>query len=682
MEMSSLKRNLLTEGNMNFKLVLAKTLFVILLAVNSSTISLAKAPAPESFGTLPAIHDAAISPDGKEYAAITNREGQYLIWVASLDGEQGKPRLISLGEGVKPDYIKWVNDGRIIVSLWQSEITNGLPLNFGYLYTLDAKTMKGKILINPQAPSAERTTRRLRRTGEGVLRQFNNIVVDWLENDPKHILMSYDELSNNLHPALYRVNVKTGHSVRVKRSITGVQKWYTDNNGNPRAGQGRMDTNDASWVLKIKDATDGKWRESKDYPGLEGDTKIHGFTSNADEMIIGAYQGQNTIGLYIYNLQSKSITRKLYHNDKYDSTGVELSNDGKHIVGAHYIADKPKTELLGDYDSNIEVIRDKLKGYTVDFIDQDNEGNTIIVKVSNPYDPGVMLLFRAEEREYESLGKLYPDLPPEEMGDVINVKYGARDGYGIPAYVTLPPKITETSQLNNLPFIVLPHGGPYGRDTKRFDYFAQFFASRGYGVLQMNFRGSEGYGKEFREAGRKNWVIMQEDVEDGARWLLKKGYADPKRLCIAGWSYGGYASLMGAAKNGDMYSCAVAMGALTDIADFKRDMRKYRFGYANAKHFISSGFENKDDIQANSPVKIAQDIKIPLFLAHGTKDQRVHFDQYKRMKRALKKGSAKVTYMEFKGEDHFLSGQENRQNFFKGLDKFLIQANGKSEYMN
>jgi len=357
-----------------------------------------------------------------------------------------------------------------------------------------------------------------------------------------------------------------------------------------------------------------------------------------------------------------------------------FSGYGNEVIGARYIADTTETELLGNYETTMEAIRRKLNSHTVDFVDQSNDGNSIIVKVSNPYDPGAMYLMRGGEIA-ATLGSMYPGLPSEEMGEVISVKYTARDGLKIPSYVTLPPSVTDTSQIKNLPFIVLPHGGPYGRDTKRFDYFAQFFASRGYGVLQMNFRGSEGYGKAFKEAGRKNWVIMQEDVEDGARWLVKKGYADPKRMCIAGWSYGGYASLMGAAKNGDIYSCAIAMAALTDIADFKNDLKRYRFGSASGKNFIGEGFESKDDIKANSPVKNAEDIKIPLFLAHGTEDQQVHFDQYKRMKRALKKSTAKVTYMEFKDEDHYLSNQENRQKFFKGLDKFLVQANGTSEYM-
>ena len=138
---------------------------------------------------------------------------------------------------------------------------------------------------------------------------------------------------------------------------------------------------------------------------------------------------------------------------------------------------------------------------------------------------------------------------------------------------------------------------------------------------------------------------------------------------------------MGAAKTGELYSCSIAMAAVTDLNDLIKDMRKYKFGKASAKKFVNDGFENRDAIKENSPARVAENITIPVFLAHGHYDQRVHFDQFTRMKSALKKSKSKTTFMEFPKEDHFLSNQENRQKFFKGLDKFLVEVNGKSEFM-
>ena len=645
-------------------------LFSVIFSMLSATVisqSASAAPPPEAFGALPSIYDAAISPDGTEIASIVNLKGNYLISVSSLNRKKGdKPRLIGLGKGVKPSYIKWGNNKQVLVAFWQSEKMRTTPITSSYIYSFDSQALKGKILVKPP---------------RGLFRQFNANVVDWLEDDPDHILMSYDEESNNIRPAIRKVNLTTGKGHVVQRGLANINRWYTDTQGEPRIGKGRRDDKEATPVMRIRDMEKDKWYDADDYPGLDADTPIFGFSGQQNELIIGDYRGKDTLGLYVYNLTRKAITRKIYHNDKYDAEGVIRSKQGDQIIGARYTADTSEVELLDEYDTLLSKMRAKYPEYTVDYVDQTQSGDIVLFKVSGPYDPGYLMMMKAGESEPTSLGALRPDLKSEELGDVISVRYTARDGQKIPAYVTLPPLVKDTSQIKNLPFIILPHGGPYSRDTKRFDYFAQFFASRGYGVLQMNFRGSEGYGKAYEEAGRKNWVVMQEDVEDGMRWLIRKGYANPKRSCIAGWSYGGYASLMGAAKTGELYSCSIAMAAVTDLQDLIRDMKKYKYGRASANEFVKDGFENKDALKANSPVKVADKIEIPVFLAHGTLDQRVHFDQYKRMKSALKKSSAKVTYMEFKNEDHFLSSQQNRQEFFKGLDKFLTEVNGPSEYM-
>jgi len=625
------------------------------------------APAAEAFGELPTIYDSAISPNGQEIASIVNYQGKYLISVSSLTKKPGeKPRLIGLEKEVKPSYIKWGNDKQVLVAFWQSEKLGTTPITASYLYSFDSQALKGKILVRPP---------------RGVFRQFNANVVDWLEDDPDHILMSFDKDSNNERPGIFKVNVETGASKNVQRGLSNINSWYTDSKGEPRIGKGQKDDAKGTPIMRIRDMAQDKWFNADDYPGLDADAAIFGFTEKDNELIIGDYRGKDTLGLYVYDLTAKSITRKIYHNDQYDAEGVVRSKDGDQIIGARYTADTSEIELLGDYDTTLARMRPKFPNYTVDFVDQTQSGDIVLFEVSSPYDPGNLMIIKNGQSDPTSLGKLRPKLTPKDMGDVISVRYSARDGQKIPAYVTLPPKVTDTSQLKKLPFIILPHGGPYARDSKRFDYFAQFFASRGYGVLQMNFRGSEGFGKAYEEAGRKNWIVMQEDVEDGTRWLYKKGYADPTRTCIAGWSYGGYAALIGAAKTGELYSCSIAMAAVTDLNDLMRDLKKYRYGRSSAQKFIKDGFADRDEIKANSPVRVAQNIQIPVFLAHGTLDQRVHFDQYKRMKSALNKSPSKATFMEFKQEDHFLSNQANRQKFFKGLDKFLTEVNGKSEFM-
>lgn len=618
------------------------------------------APPAKAFGELPVAYDAAISPDGRSLAIIVNFDGTYAVLSKRLGGAKEDSWALTLGDKVKPRYVKWVNNDRFVAAVAKSEEYRNTPFTVRYLYTGNIATRKGKILVKPK----------------DIFRQFNDVVVDWLEDDPKHILMAYSKEEWDPYPDIRKVNVATGRDSTVKRGLTGIERWHTDDEGTPLIGSGRTEAGKKRRV--IYDKSTQKWNSSDEYPGLKASTPIYGILKNGTEIVIGDYRGKDTLGLYIYNLTQKKITRDLYHNDQYDASGVILSKDGETVIGATYTADSDQTQLLGKNGTLLDRLRAKVPDYDVDYVDQTSDGKTILVKMSAPYDPGGLYMYDGANDKLELLSKMYNGFSQDDTGDVVAVKYTARDGTKIPAFVTLPPGVKSPK---SMPFIVLPHGGPYARDSKRFDYLAQFFATRGYGVLQMNFRGSDGYGKAFAAAGRNNWVLMQKDVEDATRWLLKKNYADPERTCIAGWSYGGYAALMGVSTDPDLYKCAIAMAALTDINDAKQDLKKYRGGRRAAKEFFGEALQDKALRKANSPVNVAHKIKVPVFLAHGDLDENVQFDQFTRMQRALKKAGVNATYMKFKNEDHFLSRQVNREAFFIGMDKFLHQVNGKSEYM-
>lgn len=639
---------------------------LILIFVMACGFALKSFAAPDAaeFGKLPSVYDAAISPDAKRIALIVNIKGRYGIFVFKSEELSNKPDLKMFDESAKPQWIKWVNNDRVLTGIWQSEKIGTTPLRAGYIYTLNAKTMKGKILVKPR----------------NIFRQFNDRVIDFLPHDPDHILMSFSD-TDAFAPDIKRVNVATGSAERIKKDRRTIQKWYTDLRGTPRIGQGRIDNiSKEEWRLTIRDADSNDWKSYKKYPGLTADVDIFGFTRDPNELIIRKYAGKDTQGFYIYNLLEKRETRKLFHNESYDVRAVIYNPEGTDVVGVSYISDTRVIELFEEEDTILSRMRRDFPDYTIDFVDQSRDGDFALFKMSSAYDAGALMLYNQNVDKVQRISLYHKGLPKEDMGDVTSVRYTARDGFKIPAYVTLPPAITDASQIKKLPFIILPRGGGYARESKQFDYFAQFFATRGFGVLQMNYRGSAGYGKSFKDAGRKNWIVMQEDVEDGTRWLIEKGYADPDRTCIAGWAYGGYAALMGAIKNPELYACSISMAGITDLYDAIRDLKKYRFGKLSAKNFILNGFEDNDAIKENSPVRRAKDYTVPLFLAHGEKDQRVHFDQYKRMKKALKNSPATVTYMEFEDEDHYLSNQKNRQQFLVGLEKFLNETVGESEF--
>jgi dipeptidyl aminopeptidase/acylaminoacyl peptidase len=621
------------------------------------------APPAKAFGELPLAYDADLSPDGSKFAVIVNGKGTYYVATMPIDASAANMDAISLGPNLRPRYVKWINNERYVVATEKSQTYRSTPFTVSHLFTKSTEEEKPRIVLKSE-----------------IFRQFNDRVIDWLEDDEDHILMEYSKTEFDPYPSIYKVNVATRRDQRIMSRRDGIETWITDDKGIPRIGRGRSER--GKWNMRILDPKTEQWDGHNSYPGLDADTPIFSILKDGTELIVGDYNNRDTLGLYIYDLNQKRVTRELFHNDQYDASGVVVSTDGETVIGAKYTADEEQTELLGEYGTLLTTLRAKIPGYSVNFVDQTDDGKTMIVRISSPFDPGGLYFYSRGDAGPSILQETYSGLPSSEMGDVVAVKYTARDGQKIPAYVTLPPTIKQTSQLKNLPFIVLPHGGPYGRDEKRFDYFAQFFATRGYGVMQMNFRGSEGYGKSFEDAGRDNWLVMQEDVEDATRYLLRKGYADPDRTCIAGWSYGGYAALMGAAKDDEgLYDCVIAMAALTDINDAKRDLKKYRGGKHAAKSFFGEAMKDKDVRKANSPVHVADNIKVPVFIAHGDQDENVQYDQFLRMRRALKKSGVKTTSMAFEDEDHFLSRQENREAFFIGVEKFLTEVNGPSEYI-
>lgn len=637
----------------------------------SMTFAGAAQAAPDAalFGQLPQAHDAAISPDGKQIAILQNHKGTYFVNLVDLTGSRSKSeglRVVGLGDSIKPDYVKWIDDHRVVVSVRQTQMYRDFPIPIGFLHLIDSNTLEANVVV--KAPKKS-------------IRQFNNVVLDWLEDDPNHIIMQFaSERDEQTLPDVRKVDVTTGRSKIVKRRFIGVNDWITDSNGEPRVGIGSRSEGQEAF-MRILDPTTGEWETADDYPGLDPEEMfVVAVVDDGRSLVMSAYRGRDTRGLHRYDLAKKEWGEAIYQNDEYDVKNVLLSADGNQIVGASFTGETSERVLFDDYNSTFEEALDYFEGYQVAFVDQSADFKKLLLKVSGPSEPGGLYLYERGGGAQWLLDNML-GLDTDEMGVVIALSYKARDGQKIPAFLTLPPSIIDPADLKNLPTIILPHGGPYSRDAKRFYYLAQFFATRGYLVLQMNFRGSAGYGKSFSEAGRSNWVVMQEDVEDGMRWLLEKGYANPNKSCIAGWSYGGYAALMGAVKTPDLYKCSIAIAALSDIPEAISDLKNYTNGKAIAERTFGSLMEDKGLMRANNPVQQASKIRIPVFMAHGEIDLPVGFSQYEKMKRRLESAGVDGTYMSFEDEDHYMSNQANRQAMLDGIEAFLLKVNGKSPFI-
>ncbi|MCF6293827.1 MAG: hypothetical protein L3J04_10580, partial [Robiginitomaculum sp.] len=303
-------------------------------------------PVPvENYSRLPAFYDSAISPDGKFLATVMDNDNQYILRVFNIaNPEDKKLGAIKYPKIVKVNWVHWANNDQILLSTRQTEkiASSSTIINTGYLYVMNKDLGDIEIVLMPQLGDGGGAAGRL--ASSGGLRQFNNVVVDFLPNDPEHILMSYGQ-EDELAPGVHKVNINTLKKRRIERGSVNFQYWTTDLNGNVRVAQGRNERT-GLWQMKIKEVGNTRWSSHKDFPGLDAETSIFGFTSNPNEIIIGYYGNKDTLGLYIYDLSQKKRTRQLFHNDKYDVNGIIISADGKKVVGAHYTDDTTKRDFF------------------------------------------------------------------------------------------------------------------------------------------------------------------------------------------------------------------------------------------------------------------------------------------------------------------------------------------------
>jgi dipeptidyl aminopeptidase/acylaminoacyl peptidase len=295
-----------------------------------------------------------------------------------------------------------------------------------------------------------------------------------------------------------------------------------------------------------------------------------------------------------------------------------------------------------------------------------------IVKSMGPRDPGTYYLYDAKKDALNKISVRYPGLPSNELGEMLVIKYKARDGTRIPGYLTMP----SGKGAKKLPMIVMPHGGPELRDYVTYDEWAQMLANAGYAVLQPNFRGSGGYGRAFTAAGNRQWGrLMQDDITDGVKALIADGTADPNRICIVGASYGGYAALAGGAFTPDLYKCVVSIAGIGDLPEFVTDRgREFTTDSWSYKIWVERIGDPRADstsMKAASPSFNADKFKAPVLLIHGDKDEIVPIEQSRRMDKALRDAGKSVEFITIEDEGHHFAAEESDIRVMKEIDRFV-----------
>ncbi len=502
------------------------------------------------------------------------------------------------------------------------------------------------------------------------LTPFPNVsttIIDDLEDDDTHIIFSINQRNPQLFD-VYRLNLETGEHQLVVENPGGVIGWLTDHAG----------------VLRIGIQTDGVNKHVL-YRASEQDafTPIVStsfrdtflpqcFTFDNQHLYALSNIGRDKLALVRFNPETKQEEEVLFEHNEVDVSGVAYSRRRKVLTAVSYTLWKSERHFLDDETKAImERLSKRLPNVEISIPSMTKDESLWIVETRSDRSNGTSYLYDTTRDTLEKLADHAPWLNPDELCEMKPIQYTSRDGLTIHGYLTLPKHV----EAKNLPVVVNPHGGPWWRDVWGFQPHVQFLANRGYAVLQMNFRGSTGYGKAFWERSFKEWGgKMQDDITDGVQWLIKEGIADKNRIAIFGGSYGGYAVLAGLAFTPDLYACGIDLCGVSNLFTFMKSIPPYWKPMLEMMYeMIGNPETDKDLLTARSPVFHVEKIKAPLLVAQGAKDPRVNIDESNQIVNALRARGIDVEYIVKENEGHGFVNEENRIEFYEAMEHFLAK---------
>ncbi len=466
----------------------------------------------------------------------------------------------------------------------------------------------------------------------------------------------------------YDLNLETGTIRKIFENSHGLVDWTADAQGQVRAG--------------IQYLEDG----AAELCSVSGDSVKPIFRVNSNEMLFTAGWGKDGAFYVITNrgennnvarLESVDLdtgkTETVFCDplDRVDIGGVISGGPNQELLGAYFTDEKMRTYFSDTgLESVFREIQDKVGDGDIMIRSMDRGKQRVLFSLSKDTEPGISGLYDAASKTVEILWRARPDISSDQMASMEPICYRARDGVEIPAYLTLP-----RSGCKPFPLVLFPHGGPRLRTFWGFDGRVQFLANRGYAVLQPNYRGSKGYGKNFLNAGNREWGgKMQDDITDGVAHLVAGGIADPKRIAIFGGSYGGYAALAGLAFTPDLYAAGICLFGASDLEAFVNEIpcewHPY-IGQIYANVGENQTEEGREFLRGRSPVHFTENIRAPLFIYHGVHDKLIRKSQSDRFVEKLKTNGQSVTYIVFDDEGHGFSKSENEAAIYDLIEAFL-----------
>jgi dipeptidyl aminopeptidase/acylaminoacyl peptidase len=628
---------------------------VLCLAFCPIAASAADTIPAEHFAQLPFLDDPEISPDGKYIAARFAMGGKQYLGIHGLF-ERASPVVISMGETELKSW-DWINNDWLVLRVGAAASVEGSQ--DWYLQRI--------VTVN-------RTGTKLNRPGWNEAAQNAGDVL-WIARDgrPELLLAMQTSIYTNLEgfwPKVVRVDATNGRLRQVLKSSQGIFNWYADGDGLVRMGVGYADGGRRARLLyrdrenasfRTIDRADSRKDESLLRPTL--------FLAEPGKAIaLSDKDGFNAA--YELDLTTLQLGKQIFAAPGYDIDRIVRNKTGNGYAGVHVTRDRARIEWLDPEFATLQQQIDKAVGpdRTAMIVSRSRDTNSMIVKVGAADQPGAFYWYDPDVGRMSRIGWVNEMLKDRHLSPVRTIRYKARDGLEIPAVLTLP----RARPAKALPLVIVPHGGPEARDEESWDWWVQFLADRGYAVIQPNYRGSTGYGAAYLSKGDGQWgLAMQDDLNDAITWLAGEGMVDPKRVCMAGASYGGYAAMRAAQRDGALYRCAISFAGVSDLQGMLNYDRRFLCGSRSADGWR----ESAPDLKAVSPLYHAADFSAPILILHGKKDLRVPVRQSREMVEKLRAAGKPVEYIEQPEGDHHFSREADRLEFLKAMEAFLAKHN-------
>jgi dienelactone hydrolase len=650
-------------------LALALGLALSLDLLSSVTAGAGTAPSIEEFAARSNIEDVTISPDGRYLAVIQTHDGRAAVVVIDRSSTAASQRQVVMGE---PDHFRmtwcrWATDTRLLCSF------RGMNKhNFVYAVTrlagvdADGKNMHVLVQGNDSAQG-----------------QYQDRIINWNPGPKDTVLIEADEglsesqiasgahvygnVGTHAEPAVFELNVVTGGLHMRQPARAPIRHWIADKHGQVRLGWGFSGTT-ISYIARLDG--DSEWRRLNKFEVFTRDNHFDPIAISGEEAnkayAYGPSDGRKA--LWLIDLTDKEDPSLVFGHPAVDVGRPSIARDGR-LLGVYYDTGYP---MMYHTDERTEALNKSIKelvpGRFSSFRESTRDENVFVVRSYSDLDPPSFRVLDVGRHAMLSLESAYPDRDLSTLAPMRSISYPARDGTPIPAYLSTPH-----GKAADLPLIVMPHGGPIARDSWGYFFLREFLVSRGYAVLQMNFRGSSGYGDDWFFAAHQDWGgLTYDDVVDGAKWAVQQKIADPRRVCIVGWSFGGYLALLGAQRNADLFRCSVDIAGVSDLGLLIDEGHNWLSSESIKKQIGTDAAK----LKLNSPRQHAAEFDVPLLMLHGDSDAQVPFEQSEDMHSALKRAGKAHRFVAVPDADHQFSAEKDRVTMLREIEAFLAEHLG------